>query len=221
MLNAREPLEPPRSTDATHRVGEATRLASVSSLRMVDSVQDVDVFFDPAVNIVMFRQEQSQGNSAQLAEEWIQTGAARRMAVVSTNATHASIAALLGQSICAEHVHFWVELLGELTGCAEVGLRLERAASALCPAFHVDHVTVRLVTTLLGAGTECLANEYATGALGSVARTHAHVAHAQQGDIVLLKGTRWPNNAGHGALHRSPPVSDGTTRLVLTLDPLD
>jgi hypothetical protein len=46
------------------------------------------------------------------------------------------------------------------------------------------------------------------------------VLAAQAGDIVLLKGETWPDNAGRGAIHRSASASAQTPRLVMTLDPL-
>lgn len=132
----------------------------------------------------------------------------------------------------AAELHFWTEVLAELTGCASVGVRLARVEAAMCPRFHVDRVLVRVVSTYAGLGTEFLAGEDADRRwLGHAARGAsdetsgllrggAVIRQARTGDVVLLKGEAWPGNTGRGAIHRSPRASHLAPRLVMTLDPL-
>lgn len=110
------------------------------------------------------------------------------------------------EELCGD-VAFWMEVLAELTGTTQIGVRLARLEAPMCPALHVDKVTVRIVSTYTGPGTEWMER-------GSLRRCH-------EGDVVLLKGERWPKNEGRGAVHRSPP-NDATSRprVLLTLDPL-
>jgi hypothetical protein len=123
----------------------------------------------------------------------------------------------------------------ELTGATAVGVRLWTLESTMCPRFHVDRVTVRLVCTYVGAGTELVAHEDADRAwLGHapqagrdgddpdarVVRSPECVVRAPRGALVLLKGEAWPENEGRGAVHRSPSTSSATPRLVLTIDPV-
>lgn len=57
-------------------------------------------------------------------------------------------------------------------------------------------------------------------------RRGATVHEAGVGDVLVLKGARWPGSGGRGAVHRSPPPEggceccEGTPRLLLKLDPL-
>jgi hypothetical protein len=60
------------------------------------------------------------------------------------------------------------------------------------------------------------ASDESSGVLRPRALIHAAVS----GDIVLLKGERWPGNRGRGAVHRSPLANTTRPRLVMTLDPL-
>lgn len=145
--------------------------------------------------------------------------------------------ALLGRALApfallAADVFHWAELLADLVGCELVGVRLARVTEAMCPRFHVDRVTVRVVSTYVGAGTELVADSeldrrllgHAAGGVadessGLLRRAEA-VTCTRAGDVVLLKGEAWPGNAGRGAVHRSPAASVARPRLVMTLDPL-
>lgn len=112
-----------------------------------------------------------------------------------------------------------------------VGLRLHTLDHAMCPKFHVDSVTCRLVCTYGGVGTEWLEEAYAdrgklgrgSGGLsdelsGLILDTNA--IHKMPPDAIgLLKGRSWEGNEQHGAIHRSPKLMPNSPRrLLLTLD---
>ncbi len=112
-----------------------------------------------------------------------------------------------------------------------VGLRLHTLDHAMCPKFHVDSVTCRLVCTYSGVGTEWLEDAYADrGKLGSgsgglsdelsglILDTNA--IHKMPPDAIgLLKGRSWEGNEHLGAIHRSPKLMPNSPRrLLLTLD---
>lgn len=153
-------------------------------------------------------------------------------AVPGSQSQKALRAALLAAPGLAEDLAAWVDVLAELTGSERIGVRFARVSTAMCPRLHVDRVTLRVVGTYVGAGTEYLSNDdvdrrwlghAARGApdhLSGLLRPGGVIQAAQPGDIVLLKGEAWPDNAGGGAVHRSPAVTDSTPRLVMTLDPL-
>jgi len=44
------------------------------------------------------------------------------------------------------------------------------------------------------------------------------IEQLQRGDVALLKGELWEGNETAGLVHRSPAVSPGESRLLLTLD---
>lgn len=110
------------------------------------------------------------------------------------------------------------------------GLRLTQVDRAMCPRFHVDQVPCRLITTYSGPATEWLeetslnrqklgrgSNGQPDSHSGLIA-PNAEVQRITCGDVALLKGERWDGNEGRGAVHRSPAVDPGQSRLLLTLD---
>lgn len=112
-----------------------------------------------------------------------------------------------------------------------VGLRLHTLDYAMCPKFHVDSVTCRMVCTYGDVGTEWLDDAYidrgklgkGSGGLsdelsGLIRDTYA--VQAMPGFAIgLLKGKCWEGNEQHGAVHRSPNMTQASPRrLLLTLD---
>lgn len=100
-----------------------------------------------------------------------------------------------------------------------------------CRKFHTDYVTVRLLCTYAGPGTEWIRNEDVVrhnlartdvdveAANQSVLRAPDVVNHCPTGDVLLLKGDLFDGNHGAGAVHRSPPIKQhGLHRLLFKLD---
>ena len=132
----------------------------------------------------------------------------------------------------------WGEYVGEvagafalLVGARVVGVRQVVADGPHCPRFHVDRVAVRGVLTVVGPGTEWLADNYldrsrlghAGGdddATSGLVRRWDRVERAEPGSLAVFKGTAWPGIEERAVVHRSPPA-DGARRVVLTLDWLD
>jgi hypothetical protein len=91
-------------------------------------------------------------------------------------------------------------------GWPRVEVRLDVADVQSCPKFHCDNVSVRLVTTYTGPGTEY------------VARSSSKAVHrAAAGALVFLKGGRHPTH-GDRILHRSPELRPGNRRLTVAID---
>jgi len=127
-------------------------------------------------------------------------------------------------------IAFIVDMFACLFELEQVGIRLLTLDAAMCPRFHVDRVHCRLLTTYGGPGTQWLR-------YGGLSRPWRDILlDAEQGepaarkeldtgsesiacqDVALLKGETWPDNEGHGLVHRSPQVEPGSKRLLLTLD---
>jgi hypothetical protein len=109
-----------------------------------------------------------------------------------------------------------------LLGAKRIGVRLRVLDKAMCPRFHVDHVSVRLITTYAGIGSQWLRE-------GAIDRSQLGNPQAEPldalkikqincGDVALLKGERWVGNEGQGLVHRSPRLQRDERRLLLTLD---
>lgn len=207
-------------------------LASRGSVRRVDDVSGIAELFDVETHIVHLRRRLSDSVAADAIALVAQPGLRVASLTPLTSAGRAQLRDDRAVGGLADELWFWAELMGELTGCPSVGIRCARLDAAMCPRFHVDRVGVRLVTTLVGPGTEYLASEHvnramlghaaggASDASSGLLRPGAVIARAEPGDVVLMKGESWPGNAGGGAVHRSPPPQAGAPRLVVTIDPL-
>ena len=122
-------------------------------------------------------------------------------------------------------------IFSDLFDLKRVGLRLRTLDKPMCPRFHVDSVTCRLVCTYGGMGTEWLEDVYVDHVkLGSASAglMDEHSGLILDPDAVhimptyavgLLKGNAWEGNEQHGAVHRSPQFNQALPRrLLLTLD---
>ncbi len=122
-------------------------------------------------------------------------------------------------------------MFSDLFDLKRVGLRLRTMDHPMCPRFHVDSVTCRLVCTYGCVGTEWLESAYVDRS--KLGKRSAGFTDEQSGLILdqdalcimpayavgLLKGSAWEGNEQHGAVHRSPQVSQELPRrLLLTLD---
>lgn len=119
----------------------------------------------------------------------------------------------------------------ELLGTTSARASLASVDTNKCRKFHCDYKTLRLVCTYAGPGTEWVDDrEVDRSAMGHeescfdianarIVRHGSSVRRAEPGDVVILKGELFAGNAGHGAVHRSPPIeATGERRIVLTLD---
>jgi len=120
---------------------------------------------------------------------------------------------------------------GDLFDLKRIGLRLRTLDRPMCPRFHEDSVTCRLVCTYGGVGTEWLEDAYIDRS--KLGQASAGLKDEQSGLILdpdaihtmpayavgLLKGNAWEGNEQHGAVHRSPQVTPAMPRrILLTLD---
>ncbi len=208
-------------------------VARWESWRAVDAMADLAVVFDDAVNVVVLRGAATRGLDP--GAPWLARDREVRL-VVAPDAP--PLEALLPHDASPSDAGLLdaltplVEVFGALAECPRVGVRLAVTGAAMCPRFHVDHVGLRAVLTLLGPGTEWLdGGDVDRGRLGhrsgglpdersGLLRPGAVVHRAAAGDLVVMKGTAWPGNEGRGAVHRSPHTRGGR-RVVVTLDALD
>ncbi|WP_448502292.1 DUF1826 domain-containing protein [Sphingomonas sp.] len=113
----------------------------------------------------------------------------------------------------------YARLLGELAGCARVSVRLEVIDSDACRKFHGDYVTLRLIATLAGPGTQWLDNGDAARLRAGADLGTLRVRDVTTGHVALFKGREWAPDTP--IVHRSPPVAgSGQQRLVLVIDPV-
>jgi hypothetical protein len=94
-----------------------------------------------------------------------------------------------------------------LTGAGRLALRLEVVETDACRRFHADRVTVRMISTYVGPGTQW----------HHVADPDA-IDRLATGTVAVFKGRLLLDPPT--VLHRSPPITaTGERRLVLAIDP--
>jgi len=136
----------------------------------------------------------------------------------------------IGQVAFADDVYLLVEMFADLFNLDRVGIRLNILDTTMCPRFHTDHLPCRLISTYIGSGTEWLPNSAvdrrksghgAGGLPDKVSGIYTQPESIQQlnpGDVALMKGTGWDGSEDSAIVHRSPALSTGEKRLILTLD---
>jgi len=105
---------------------------------------------------------------------------------------------------------------------SELRSGLTRITSLQCPLFHVDFLSLRLLVTYHGEGTEflpepaCDRAHLGCGRNEELIRDPGQIFQARPGTVVLMKGESFPGNSGFGAVHRSPHPK--APRVVLRMD---
>lgn len=214
-------------------VGAQSAAVHSSSLRFTSELAELVAIYDRDVNVVTLSRVPSHGLVEDARRAVAEPAFRRVFSVNRTGASRSISHELTGFPELAQDVLFWVEALAELTGAVRVGVRVARLETAMCPLFHVDRLTLRLVSTYVGRGTEIIADEHVDRTrLGHAARDVSDelsglvpspecIRVAEPFDVVLLKGEAWPESTGFGAVHRSPAANRESCRLVMTLDPMD
>ena len=114
-----------------------------------------------------------------------------------------------------------LSLFCHVAGTRRAVLRLEVVADDACRLFHTDNVSMRMVCTYRGLGTEWLPNAFVNrqnlcqGDNDLVCRDWNAVQHLKPFWVALMKGKR-----AAGLIHRSPPFA-GEPRVFLCLDPVE
>ncbi len=189
----------------------------------------------PRVNVVTFARSLTDEMSARL-ERVAAAAPFRRQAkldsgLVDPTPLLSEIADPEAREFLALDIVELVSEYGRTLGRRHVHAKLAALHDDGCRKLHTDNVTIRLLCTYAGPGTEWVADpDVLRKNLGrtdvdiptanrSVLRTPGVVRTVAAGDVILLKGDGYPGFRGRGAVHRSPPIAErGLHRLVLTLD---
>ncbi|KAK3262223.1 hypothetical protein CYMTET_28907 [Cymbomonas tetramitiformis] len=131
-----------------------------------------------------------------------------------------------------------VQNYGKLTGqrLAKVSVTLTRETT--CSRLHIDHCGLRAMCTYHGLGTEWLGDELLNRLIAMSLRdggnwlsdflktlvSPSSMVQAAEGDVVFLKGNKWPGNQGKAIVHRSPDMANASSigvdpwRMVIKVD---
>ncbi|WP_161973896.1 DUF1826 domain-containing protein [Hwanghaeella grinnelliae] len=126
------------------------------------------------------------------------------------------------RDLLIDDIHVIAGLFSDITEEELVDIRLERIRHDACWKFHRDNVSVRLLTTYRGPGTEWVRPEWAETAIDDQREYSGPVETLDRHDVAIFKGSNGKGvetGTGYGVVHRSPPVSKlGETRLLLCLN---
>ncbi|MEH6783780.1 MAG: DUF1826 domain-containing protein [Alcanivorax jadensis] len=182
-----------------------------------------DVMMDPVQVTVWDRR-------SPINQRLVQQACLKKLAVKSwldVNDLSGSIERLLpGEDFAPlrEDLMLLADMMACLFGVSGVGVRVTALEKPMCPRFHVDRIPVRLLCTYGGPGSQWLpAPSVPAGLLVPGVEQEGRYAadsvqQLQAGQVALFKGDTWRDNPGSGVVHRSPPVSPGQQRLLVTLD---
>ncbi|MDZ8117902.1 DUF1826 domain-containing protein [Pontiella agarivorans] len=121
----------------------------------------------------------------------------------------------------------------EVADTCSLLFRLESLRDSACCKFHTDYLTLRMLCTYFGPGTEwapeeavcheeigCTADSTAAANRRIIPNPET-IQRTASGTVLLFKGNRYPGTEGRGLVHRSAPVSaPHHTRLLLRIDPV-
>lgn len=118
-----------------------------------------------------------------------------------------------------------------ISGSDRVRVRLSRVVDAACALFHVDTLTLRLLCTYHGAGTQwvpdALASRKQLGLRGrsmrkansAIVRNAEDIQTMGEWHVGILKGRAFPGDSNSALIHRShPQCCESHARLRLVLD---
>jgi len=147
------------------------------------------------------------------------------LSLVASNTPRQSVFAL------ASDIFNLSRLFGNVAGLAHPRVRLERVSDDGCALFHADTLSVRMLCTYAGAGTEWLENNnIRRGQLGiqgrsiaeanaAIVQDPASIRRIPRSHVAILTGRLWPGGEENALVHRSAPVSTPkASRLRLCVD---
>lgn len=112
----------------------------------------------------------------------------------------------IGQRFLADEIGRLSSIFANLIGSDSLRIRLEVVETDACRKFHADMVDARLLTTLVGPGTQWIRIE-----------DSAVVNEMRLGSVGIFKGRLLAEKPS--ILHRSPPIAgSGVTRLLLAIN---
>jgi hypothetical protein len=205
---------------------------------VTDKVAGVERIFDDAVSICIWRRGPNLEIQEYLSNLRLDRAIERVEQLQADRPTFEPLLRDLPQlpalSCIRAELQRLTELFATLSDCHSIGVRFAVTRAALCPRFHVDRVGLRLICTWQGAATEWLEHQSVNRRqLGAAAQgvcdeksgllaAGAQIHRMRAFDVGLFKGELWPNNAGRGAIHRSPaPDPDDQWRAMVSLEALD
>jgi hypothetical protein len=192
----------------------------------VKSAEALDAIHQPHVNLAIWKRTEDP-DIRLLADELAKSGIAFEatcpldsLGDALTEALGAVATTRNGRRLIADIQRLAV-IFTQHTQAVQLRVSLESVKEKMCPKFHADNVTLRLLCTYVGEGTQWLensnVNHHADCCGGSLVRDVSRIRQLAPFEVALMKGKQWPGNT-MGIYHRSPEASLHTPRLVVKMD---
>jgi hypothetical protein len=121
------------------------------------------------------------------------------------------------RSLLANDVVLLADAFRRITKSPLIDLRIERISGNACRKFHRDNVSLRLLTTYRGPGTQWVTPAWEQQALSAQMKYSGPVKEMPRYSTALFRGCQ--DAPDEGVVHRSPPIAgSGTTRLLLCIN---
>jgi hypothetical protein len=193
--------------------GVSTLAPSRSHVHCARTVGDLAAILDPAVTLAIWERPS-------VVPVGPLNGFGTIQMTTSVDRAHAALSdAFAQQPQAAWHADIAADIaaltasFAAIMALSHVVIRLERVVGDSCKRWHADYVSVRLICTYCGSGTQWIERSVERAG-GSPVETPRSLA---PGAVGLFKGRVL---AGEQAIvHRSPPIAgNGETRLLLVID---
>ncbi|MGF1578585.1 MAG: DUF1826 domain-containing protein [Gemmataceae bacterium] len=210
-------------------------LQQTNSTRLVDDPVDLNMILEPEVTLAILRRGIAEPVARYLDKHVPSLNGKVTAECDPRNPNVDDLMTFLpmeeGYDLFREDLLYQIELLHSIISSTNFVLKLDCVKNILCPAFHVDWVSLRLICCYHDPATEWLENDQVdrtrltpnNGGLpdesSGLLLPGAEVKRMQAYDIALMKGESWPGNQGRGLVHRSPAVAEGQgKRLLFKID---
>ncbi len=117
-----------------------------------------------------------------------------------------------------------IEEFKKISKSKKLKIQLAIIDKVQCPKFHVDFVSLRLISTYSGVGTIYLENqnsnrkELGLGNNLKVPICQKEIKQLETYSISILKGEAYPKNLGKGIIHKSPEIKINEKRLFFKIE---
>lgn len=117
-----------------------------------------------------------------------------------------------------EDLKFLLAVFQKITGVSNFRLFLATVDHNMCSKFHTDNNVLRLLCTYNGPGTLWIPQRKVNKELDDEKLAQIAIS-AAAGEVLILKGAKYPGVGQNAVLHRSPGVEETSSRrLLLRID---
>jgi hypothetical protein len=156
------------------------------------------------------------------AQQHLAAGLAQKAQRIAAAAINAGLPAEIGYQIEDDFMQIGM-VVARMAPATRMNLTLNVVGTNSCSRWHQDQYTGRAVVSYNSCSTECIDHAHVDfkGPRTSV-RDYSQVLYPDLGDILFMKGTKFPTSA-NGLVHKSPETrfhADGRVmhRLLLKID---